>query len=116
MKQKKLLFGLLALCFLFAFSAYGQYKAQGFEVGLYGGGAIGLNESDTRPMKLQGRLSVGFPIFDPLQGVFGAGYVRNEGEGYTADLFPIDFRCRYSPFFGEHVIPYLISLCRHWVT
>jgi outer membrane protein OmpA-like peptidoglycan-associated protein len=102
---------LCLLVFLTAFSSnvLGQYNKLGWEGGIYGGAAIGLNESDWRPWKLQGRVSVGFPIIDRLQFEFGGGGVTNEGDGYKSSIIPLDVRLRLCPFYAEKVIPYLYA-------
>ena len=109
MKPNVRLLGLLVFLTVFSSMVMGQFNKMGWEGGIYGGAAIGLNESDWRPWKLQGRIAVGFPIADRVQFEFGGGGVTNEGDGYKSSLIPLDVRLRFSPFYAEKVIPYLYA-------
>jgi outer membrane protein OmpA-like peptidoglycan-associated protein len=91
--------------------ASGQYKEQGFTIGLTGGGAIGLTEATDYPIRAMGRLDFGFPIFDRLEGSIGAGSARIAGEigtvdEFSTDLVPIDFRFRLAIIASKKVILY----------
>jgi outer membrane protein OmpA-like peptidoglycan-associated protein len=116
MKDSCTLMCIVALLLLQSQSASGQFHELGLEVGFSGGGVIGLNESDYKPMKSQGRLFIGMPLKDYLQGDLGVSYVINEGSGYKTVLYAADYRFRLCPSSSEKWIPYLyagIGLLRH---
>jgi len=111
MEKSRYLFAIIALLALMQIPASGQYKDQGFTIGVTGGGAIGLTEPDDYPVRAMGRLDFGFPILDRLQGVIGAGSARIAGgidteDEYSTDLIPIDFRFRLAVLASKAVILY----------
>jgi len=107
MTRKFLLPGFVFIFAVLTVSANGQFKEQGIEVGFFGGAAFGVNESEDRPLNPQGRFSLGFPVIDKMQVVFGGGYAVDEGDVYQAFLMPIDVRLRFSPVSSDVVIPYV---------
>ena len=111
MKMKILVFALL-LCFLPALilsNADAQYRERGVEIGIGGGGTIGLNESATYPIEPQMRAFIAFPLLNSLQGDLGVGLARISGTAFGTDLVPIDFRLRLSPVTRGQWYPFIYA-------
>jgi len=109
MKKTHYLFVALALLALVQLPANGQFKDRGAEIGMAGGGAIGLNEEDHHPLNPNMRLFVAYPLFDRLQGEIGVGFVPLSAPSYATDLIPIDLRLRLALLPTDRWIPYLYA-------
>ncbi len=90
-------------------NADAQYRERGVEIGIGGGGTIGLNESDTYPIEPQMRAFVAFPLLNSLQGDFGAGLARISGTAFSTDMIPIDFRFRLCPVTQGKWYPFIYA-------
>ncbi len=109
MKKTHYLFVALALLALVQLPANGQFKDRGAEIGMAGGGAIGLNEEDHHPLNPSMRLFFAHPLFDRLQGELGVGFIPLSAPSYSTDLIPIDYRLRLALLPTDRWVPYLYA-------
>lgn len=111
MNKKIRIFAMLALLssVLILSSACAQYLDRGVEIGIGGGGIIGLNESDTYPIEPQMRAFIAFPLMNSLQGDFGVGLARISGTAFSTDMVPIDFRFRLCPVTRGKWYPFIYA-------
>ncbi|RJP76163.1 MAG: OmpA family protein [Candidatus Zixiibacteriota bacterium] len=98
-----------------SWQANAQFKDLGAELGLYGGGPLGLNENSIGDNDWQALLrgSLAFPLTDRLQLELGGGWARNgEAHGpqaFETNLIPLDLRLRFSLVNLTRWFPYLYA-------
>lgn len=109
MKKTFYLFIILALIVLIQIPAGAQFKDRGAEIGMAGGGAIGLNEENHHPLNPNMRFFVAYPLFDRLQGEIGVGLIPMSAPSYATDLIPIDLRLRLALLPTDRWVPYLYA-------
>jgi outer membrane protein OmpA-like peptidoglycan-associated protein len=109
MKVRFVFLTAFAVCWAYSMPALAQFKDRGFEVGLYGGGALDNNNSDEAKIGLKVRAALALPVFDPLQAEFGYAYTSLVAKEYQAEMMPLDLRLRLCPFHTETVIPYIYA-------
>jgi len=80
-----------------------------FEVGVGGGIALGLNESEDDQIQPYLRAFLGSSWIKKFQTDLGIGYALNSDDDYETELVPIDVRMRYAPFSTEHWFPYVYA-------
>lgn len=104
---------LISPLFLHTTTSYAQRPT--FAIGLGGGAAFGVNESEERPLGLDARLSLLYlnGLAPGLSLELGGGIVNlssgklDHFEDYETQIIPIDIRLRFAPFNKEHWSPYL---------
>ncbi|MCX6641733.1 MAG: DUF6089 family protein [bacterium] len=101
---------ILALVSVFILStAYAQYKDIGPRFGVYGGAALGQNESEESPPCLFGRVSLGLPISNHFEAELALGLGSIRGDDYRTALVPFDLQLRFAPLSSTSFIPYVLA-------
>lgn len=98
---------LLAILTAVTWTAVAQEKDLRFDIGLSGGGALGLTESQDDQVQPFLRAFFSSPWVRGLQTELGAGYALNGDGDYKTQLIPVDLRLRFAPFTADRFIPYL---------
>jgi outer membrane protein OmpA-like peptidoglycan-associated protein len=103
---------IVAVLLLSAMGGSPVYSASndlGLEVGIAGGVAYGLNESEDNEFKPHVRATLGTIWGQYFQTELGVGLAQNGDGEFSTNLMPIDIRLKFSPISSERTKPYLFA-------